>query len=446
MPSTALIPSPRHRVAVMLAGQRVDAVSVRHNSVHYQDLLRTAKAKFGHGLCECQARPMHLVIRERSNKLFLACWPDEAHLHALDCPFYQAKDDSTREHYAADAIEVDGDALRVRLHHPVSREAGNNRSTQKSTDALHLWGLLHLMWEESGLNRWRHGWNRDWGMVRWLLRRVAQSTLIDNNVLLLSKLYIPPVWAGSDARKSDIGKAWRSFKQPLMTNHRGQPVVDSAFVIGMVRSLDTTAHGYVIKLKHHSEPFYIDKRTSDMLNQYSRSGWAALRVPRGNDGHPSPIVIAALRVQSTPKSALVVVEGALMKVSRHFIPVTNASEQSIAEDLVNQSRSFVRPLHYDLHRHSLPHFILIDCATTQPHQTTPDRTCLFVYGAPLSHHMSKVIRDDEASAKARGCSSWKWLTSETDVPPPFPIQWTKLDGNSHSTQGALRNDSSHTTF
>lgn len=439
MPTTDTTPSLQHRVTVLLAGERVSAVSVRHDSVRYQDLLRAAKVKFGHGLCECQDRPMHLVIRERSNKLFLACWPDQSHLHALDCPFYQAQDDSNREQYAADAIESDGDAFRVRLHHPFRSEAGKNRSTHKTKDALHLWGLLHLLWEESGLNRWRHGWNRDWGMVRWLLRRVAQSVWIDEEVSLLSKLYIPPVWAGSASRKSSIDNAWRSFKRPLITHNRSQSVVESGFVIGMVRSLEKTDHGYALKLKHHAQPFFIDRNSSDMLAQYSRAAWAALRVQRhtdGSDGSEPPMVVAALRIQSTQRTALVVVEAALMKVSRHYIPISNAGEQIVAESLVNQSRSFVRPLHYDLHRHTLPHFVLIDCANTHSNQDGPHRTCLFIYGDTASNHMRKVIRDDEAGATARGCSTWKWLTSETVVPPPFPLQWEKIDGISQSTQGA----------
>lgn len=443
MPTTAHSPSNRQRVAVLLAGQQVDAVSVRHDSMRYQDLLRTAKVKFGHGLCQCHPRPLHLVIRERTNKLFLACWPDESHLHALDCPFYQAAD-STRDQYAADAIEFAGDALRVRLHHPVKRTTGNNRSVHKGTEAVHLWGLLHLLWEESGLNRWQHGWSRDWGMVRWLLRRVAQSTFVDTDVALLNKLYIPPVWAGSDTKKADIDKAWRAFKQPLLTCHRSQPVVESGFVIGIVRSLDSSMHGFVIKLRHHAEPFFFDANTSDMFAQYSRSGWSDLRVQR-NEGHQPSIVVAALRIQATPKGSLVVIEGALMKVSRHFIPVSSASEQTVAERLVDQSRSFVRPLHYDLHRDRLPHFVLIDCANTHTPQDAPDRTCLFVYGSLESHHMRKVNKDDEAGAKARGCSTWKWLTSETGVPPPFPLQWAKPTGNSQSTQGVKSDDSSPTT-
>lgn len=77
-----------HRVQVLAAGQAISATAARHEPQSYQVQIRAAKERFGAALCSCQKPPLQLVIRERSGKLFLAAWPDQAATHALDCPFY----------------------------------------------------------------------------------------------------------------------------------------------------------------------------------------------------------------------------------------------------------------------------------------------------------------------------------------------------------------------
>jgi hypothetical protein len=200
-----------HRVQVLVAGKPVSAPAIRHDSQSFQQELHEARARFGSALCECQNPALKLVVRERTGKLFLAAWPDQAAKHALDCPFFSERRAGALE-YGAGAIEPDGELTHIALYHPARQERlparhldtiehrGPGPSGQRK-DKLHLWGLLHYLWEEAGLSRWHPGWHRDWGFARYLIRRVAQTTMVEGQELLKS-LYVPPIW--SEKRKAEI--------------------------------------------------------------------------------------------------------------------------------------------------------------------------------------------------------------------------------------------------
>jgi hypothetical protein len=412
------------RVTVRVAGAVVSAAAIRHDPGSFHEQLATARVRFHSALCNCQDRPLQLVIRHRQNKLFLACWPGQAQDHALDCPFYSAASDSASSHYTPGAIVEDGETTTLRLHHPLVKhkapDSGARRTTGASgPDKLHLWGILHHLWESGGLNRWRPGWHRDWGLVRAMLRRAAQSTIVDQAPLLLS-LYVPPIWMST--RSEQISRQWHEFLEPLKRQHRGSDVVASGLVIGVVRKLEVTQFGYSIRLRNHSTAFFVDKMIADRMASYSRRGWSAIRMM---DNHQSadegPLVVAALRVQVSKAGSLVVVEGALMRVSKRFIPVNSSFEELLADKLVQEDRCFIKPLHYDIHSSQLAHFVLTDCAHDRPDNTSPRKVALFAYGASIDPLRRCRLEDaDRAIATAMGCDFWMWNAAQSLAIPALP--------------------------
>jgi hypothetical protein len=103
--------------------------------------------------------------------------------------------------------------------------------------------------------------------------------------------------------------------------------VASAFVIGIVRGLDPSEFGHVLRLHHHSERFFLDHTVSDMLARYSRRGWAAAkRLELPHEENEKPYVIAAMRIEASHTGRMTVVEAALMRVSPRFIPVNSSYE------------------------------------------------------------------------------------------------------------------------
>jgi uncharacterized protein DUF1173 len=429
-------PRHAHRVKVLVAGETIEAPAIRHDPKPFQATLQAARERYGAAKCLCQSPPLSLVIREREGKLFLAAWPNDAQHHALDCPFYGEVRTGATE-YSDDVIASVDERTSLALGHQLlqaDRNAGSEPDVANRRPApakqggqrkgrLHIWGLLHYLWESGGLNRWYPGWTRDWGFVRYALRRAAQSTDVDSGEQLLAHLYVPPVW--SEARKDEIRRHWRAFCDPLFRNHRRNSSVASGFVIGLVRELDPTEFGYALKLHHHSERFWLDTAIADNLARYSRRGWAALKhLEVFTEPDEKPYVVAALRVEATHTKRLTIVEAALMRVSPRFIPVNSSYEDRLARVLVEQDRQFVRPLHYDNHTMELPDFILKDVDRNVSGVDENGRarpTALHVYGAAIDPiQRDRLVHRDSKAAHSANMAYWQWDASTDADPPALP--------------------------
>lgn len=409
----------QNRIAVLVDGAPIEASAIRHDPGAYQNELLAAKQKFGSAICRCQNTPLKLVIRELNHKLFLACWPDQAQSHALSCPFYSATEDNGRAKYASDAITTDGITTGIKLHHAVVQKSAGTRPEGSATGfgRVHLWGLLHHLWESAGLNRWHPGWERDWGFGRYSIRRAAQSTMVDGHPLIHS-LYLPPIW---NSRKKDATQAhWNEFVEPLQRLNRSRPEVASGFVMGIVRKLEPSERGYVLYLQHHATAFHIDKNVVDFLVTHSRRGWFSLT--RSQDtSSPLERVLAFLRIQSSANGFMVVVEAALMRVSKNYIPVSNQFEERLADLLVADDRRFIRPLHYDAHQYNLPHFILMDCAPGATSDNSPAKVCLFVSPTANTPFISnKTSSVNRGIADRLGYGYWQWNAFENQSIPLLP--------------------------
>jgi Protein of unknown function (DUF1173) len=392
---------PHHSTA-LVNGVSIPAIDVRHDPGRYQELLRDAKRTHGHALCQCAATALKLVIRERAGRLFLAAWPDQAASHSLGCAFYSDTLTSTRSKYTPTAVQSDDHGHTLGLHHPFERvvgsvEAGRTGQEQKREgsntaralprEKLHLWGVLHYLWDESGLNRWHPSWQRDWGFARHVLRRVAQSTMV-NGEELLSNLYIPPVWR--EGERESIRHHWAHFVQPLQQHHRRSPTVKNRLILGVVKSLDVSEFGFVLHFKHHAEAMYIPTNVAETMQTYSRAGWSALR-----NLVPTPAVkctvVAALRLEATINGRMSVTEGCLMRTSQKLIPVSSTLEATVADMLVEQKRHFIRPLHYDIQHAKQPCFIVKDAKTSHGHVGVG----LYVYGSAVNDQMySRQMREN----------------------------------------------------
>lgn len=414
-----------HRVAVLVAGNSLEAPAIRHNPAAYQSELRAARAKYGSARCLCQEPPRQLVIREREGRLFLAAWPREADQHALDCPFYGEHATTTgAAAYAPSAIDARGDHTAVVLAHPLNHpgqgaSAAPPREPRARTQAkqhLNGWGLLHHLWEFAAMNRWHPGWTRDWGFVRYALRKAAQSTKVDG-LPLIERLYVPPVYVPS--RAQETSGHWKAFCEPLLRLHRGRSEVVAGIVIGLVRDCVKTNYGYYIRLQHHFERLYLDERTADNLSRFSRPGWCLLeRRAEADPGKAQGRVVAALRVEANTSQKLLVVEGALMRVSADFIPVNSSYEEELAIQLVVGDRAFARPLSYDNHTMQLPHFILSDVAgDSKP----ASRLAMYVYGpGTASGRRASAEHEDHQAASRAGMNFWAWNLARSGAPPPLP--------------------------
>lgn len=445
----------QHRVQVLVAGAAIDAPAIRHNPQSFQAELAEAKSRFGSALCRCQSPFLPLVIRERVGKRFLAAWPDQAGRHALDCPFFSEPDgvaSAAVRSYAPGSIQDDGDVTRLTLKHQLTHAARHVLESKGAcpqtgpTDSdakrcgIHTWGLLHHLWEAAGLNRWHPGWHRDWGFVRYAIRRAAENTIVEDRPLLES-IYIPPVWVRK--RQDQIKEGWAQFRAPLLRHHRKSDLVVSGLVIGTVRSIEPSEFGNIVKLHHHADPFFMDQYVSDNANRHSRRGWSAAKhLEMARSPQERPFVVAAMRVEAAVSGRMVIVEAALMRVSPRFIPVNSSYEDHLARLLVEQDRRFIRPLHYDNHNIELPHFILRDTVVDPIAES--GGIAMFVYGTASSDvSRLRAQREHAKFAANHSMGYWKWDASQDAEPPPLPcVSTTPVSIASSPVQSDFQKESS----
>ncbi len=317
------------------------------------------KATVGYAECLCTGgdAPEKLVIRARSGRHHVACWPGRRGAHAAHCHFHQSDHLSGRSRYAA-AIEEDLDGVRIHLEvaltlnltearrQPTLPARGENGG--ESRGAMTLLGLLHHLWERSSLNRWpgRRG-HRGWReCVRHLTEAIDETTLDHTPLTQILHLVRPysPETANTNAAAFDrfAGQLGRHGK-----------LVRHGLLLGEVRALEATRHNWRLALRQTKTPVYVDEALVARLKRSYPAVFSAARPEAARQ-------VVLLVVNRTPRGHLRLVDGAAMLCSTHYVPVESGYEFDMAAALVAAGRGFVKPLRYDLSDDLLPDFVLVD--------------------------------------------------------------------------------------
>lgn len=408
----ALVDQP-YSPAVLLAGAHYPAQDVRLRPYEYNTQLLSARAHYGNALCECRRPALKLQIRERAGKLHLAAWPGQGSAHAFNCPFYSERDHQT--------VSVEGFAqgsdgrLRLKYVAPLTT-TGNTQREEKLPPApgsARMWALLHHLWMGSGLNRWYPGWRRDWGLTRHVLLREAAEIEIEDTTLDRI-LYVPRVF--TEKSKNDIEKEWQSFVRPLTVDSRGQSLVRSSFVLGVVRTLTQAKTGYHVTLQQHAASIFLPDGICRLLAQRSRRGWSESLLRKERPEDKQARVVVMLRVQAYPNGALVAVDGVMMRTTKSLIPSNTTQEDALANALQAAGAQFSRPLAFDQRHGDLPTFVLRQADGSEPFFT--DMYCI-----PLStprhsiNHLRLVYCERAYEA---GHDIWIWDRHEGSTIPKIP--------------------------
>lgn len=388
----------QQEIGVLVNGRYVPAVEARYRPERYQTELQSARES-GYVQCRCTEQNLRLVVKSRAGKLHLAAWPDQAHLHSQLCPFFTpAGVNSKSEPLAAGSIE----------HQKYRRTNETTSSSDQSSD-VRLWFVLHELWEKSLMNRWVPAWRRDWSMARRHLIRASKDIVI-NGADLASKIYLPQVF--TQARREEINLEWRAFSKPLVDCPRGSAETASGFVLGVVAEVVKDSRGFWIRLQHHREAFFVSSQMWLNLCQLSRRGWSEIcngTVPKGR-------VVALLRVEAMSNSHFAAADCVLMRVADKYIPSNLDCEDVVIRQLLDNQRSFFRPLSYEQSHGVLPNFVLTD---------TMVRDCdLYVTGSGFpQHRLMGHTNERKQDSNARGRTSWHW--SKSDDMPALPASQNK---------------------
>ena len=134
--------------------------------------------------------------------------PNSGSLHAPDCPSYEPPADAsglgqvlgsaiTEDPVTGETtLKLDFSMSKVAGRSAIPTAIGDSDSVTSSGTKLSLRGLLHYLWDQAELTRWRPGFagKRTWGTVRKHLLMAAEHKIARGHSLR-SRLYVPEVFS-----------------------------------------------------------------------------------------------------------------------------------------------------------------------------------------------------------------------------------------------------------
>lgn len=351
---------------VELGGTRVTLAATRADPDGFRAVFERARVEVGHARCRCADGRPRLVIRRHGGRYWLACWPGGGTDHDPNCRFFHdpTPPDSGRGGYARAALhELGGGQARIRLDHALTvRTRGAEPDTlavggdghDGGRARMSLTGLLDYLFERAELNSLGPPrWGRDWaGCARALHTVVTQLAV--NGETLAGSVYIVPAYQKALAGVHKT--VFTRFTQSLTSSRGG---VRRGLILGAVKDLSPSPHGYRLRLRHHPVPLYLSAGLHERIARSARSALSPNR-PAGSER-----VILAL-VETSPGGYHTIVAAALRLTTADYLPADSSHEVRMAQALAAAWRPFVKPLRYDSTEAVFPDFLLTDTSPPTP--------------------------------------------------------------------------------
>lgn len=259
---------------------------------------------------------------------------------------------------------------------------------------LSLKGLLHYLWDQAELTRWRPGFTskRSWATVRKHLLQAAQHKIARGSDLQ-DRLYIPEAFY---VEQRDAINARRLAHWGHSLPMQGLPQ-DLILLIGEVKAIEAARYGYKVVVKQvPDQAFAIDECL------YRKLGYRFMRElalwSASEAVHMVMISTFVVSAQGIPT----IQELSLMPATAQWIPVESAFELQLIDTLVNEGRAFTRGLRYGASPSQM-------VATAILTDTSSSPCPLYVLSQPGSN-------DDTPQMLTTSSSPWVWRTSYGGMP------------------------------
>ncbi|MDE1186171.1 MAG: DUF1173 family protein [Pantoea sp.] len=317
-------------------------------------------------------RRLKVHLSQSTDQCWLSSYSFTGYEHAPDCRFYSVwPDDQQAAIYTADVVKSSTDGtlvirLPTGLQKKVAPESGSEKEVLKTIpgkrrkqSSMQLTGLLHLLWEQSGINVWHPAFDRkkrNSGWVSWRLNETATRIRIGRLPLKDSLLLM----SMNNTRQADDNRQ-------------------------RVRAAEKSLRRLIIISQLASWSDAADERIEHTLPLGLFSGFPALELPedvlsrlkysyarelaswrRGArvivicETEPPETTFTRIEGRNVPHSSCRVIDAALMVVSHRYIPLDSGYEGLIEERLWQDQRAFIKPLRYDGEADVFPDFILTD--------------------------------------------------------------------------------------
>ena len=327
--------------------------------------------------CDCRSGGKHLELQIRrlpSQRLILALMQNSGSLHNPTCLFYVSNPQrSGQAAYVPGVIEQrrDGTML-LRLTHDLrigpKVSAAQSDASAVSLDlqgrkgraerrAMTPLGLLHVLWEQARLNKWHPGFagkRQPWRLIKWLAD--AADNIQCGQVQLTEQLATVVPGAAKH------GSAFHDFA-------KGSEKKRHLVLVGIVKSIDPEERGERrVNLDGGWQYSLFLRGAAPRLDAMFQSYPYAANLMRTPFNERNGCVVAlflvtvrAAKYKDRPVINADIVAGALMETTADLIPVASNLELQVADKLVAERRTFIKPLRYDSSRNLVfPDFELLD--------------------------------------------------------------------------------------
>lgn len=350
-----------------------------------------------------------LEVRELEGTYFLAKKKHTGMQHKDDCRFFQVDwETSGLKAYDRDIVDDDGGikvglGLQMRDEEgqvvlPASSKLTRNESYAKKRKQVSLLGLLQILWNTAGLNYCKPDSIMQRSNIPYRLSQQAIPLKIKHLSLAEHLLIYQMGNNNQKVLKFAVKNKRRLFVIALLA-----PWVSSEKSEGSVLPIDS--------LDGIPELYLPAERWATTCHSFER----AVRAWKSGK---KTVAIA----QIEPRQASIgvgyeccVVGLALMRVTDYWLPVESDYEHTVADELVDDGRRFIKPLRYDADEEEVfPDFILLD--TDHPRGTPME-----VFGMNSTEYRARqAVKVDYYNDVFGVTGWWSWIPSVEPTHQPFP--------------------------
>jgi len=388
--------------------------------------------------CCCQPEPrctrLYIGHREKTGGgYYLARYPMSGPEHLADCVWYALpRESSGIDGYEVGVIEeMEDGTLKVRLKRPLRKKLEVSEQTapppdkgpaaigRRSQSSMTLRGFLDLLWEAAELNLWHPGMagKRTAGVV--LHRLSAASKRIRASRDLFQDVV---VWGMGGLNPGEFQRQSRHNRLVLEQRFKGSTPKERRLivVVGLLTSIKDTVAGPRAVIEGMAAQKINVYLTSKLLDRLARSFPSFQRLRDGalQDGERVLVIlhgsIEKLASGSTAYTDIAIEAGAALSITPTWIPVESSYERRVVDLLVDQARTFIKPLKFDATADVIfPDVILTDAGLPLWPMEIYSRT-------DPDYLARKVAKEELYPTQYPGVECWAWDVVEHDNPPAFP--------------------------
>lgn len=321
---------------------------------------------------DAQRRRLKVHLSQKTDQCWLASWAFSGHEHAPDCRFYSVwPDERQAAIYAPDVVKAAADGrLVVRLPTGLQKKdvpdktrdalsAGAGPGRRRRQPSMRLLGLLHLLWEQSGINVWHPAFDkkkRSPGWVSWRLNETAARIRIGRiplqQSLMLMAMKDSPQVAQNRQIAKDAGRGARRLiliSQLAAWSDAADERLQTTLPLGLFFGFPDLVLPEDVRLR-------LERSFCRELGDWRRGMKVVVIV----ETEPPETTFRHVDGRNRPSSCSTVIDVALMTVSPRFIPLDSGYEGIVEDRLWQEKRAFIKPLRYDGEDDVFPDFVLKD--------------------------------------------------------------------------------------